>query len=59
MKTADKLGQKLYLVERSGPGFTPEPAEPDLDLVAEGDAIKLADELAGLKKRQSHCSQPV
>ncbi len=46
---AQRRGQKLYLVGGVVRDLLLERANLDLDLVLEGDAIKLADELAGIK----------
>jgi tRNA nucleotidyltransferase (CCA-adding enzyme) len=48
--TASEMGQKLYLVGGVVRDLLLERTNFDLDLVAEGDAIKLAQELARLKK---------
>jgi tRNA nucleotidyltransferase (CCA-adding enzyme) len=51
-KTASRLELKLYLVGGVVRDLLLERPNLDLDLVAEGDAIKLAEELAGLKNGQ-------
>lgn len=49
-ETADHLGQRLYLVGGVVRDLLLHRTNVDLDLVAEGDAIKLAEELARLRK---------